>query len=309
MTGRLDDLSAFVAVVRARGFREAARIENVSPSSMSEAVKRLETKLAVRLLHRTTRSISPTEAGERLMSRVGPALEEIGSVLDALDTEDSRTTGTLRLNVPANVMLTVLPAIVPRFLRAHPGIRLEVTAEDSFVDILAARADAGIRYEERLEQDMIAIPIGPRTQRFVTAASPAYLETRGTPRRPEDLLCHDCMRLRFSSRAPAIWEFERGEEIVRIEPKGPLLVQPGLASDLLIAASVAGLGVVRLFHDWLKPQLERGELVPILEDWEEDFSGPMLYYAGRRHLPGPLRAFIDFIRAQPAAWDAGDANR
>lgn len=298
MIDRLDDLSALVAVAKAGGFREAARIAGVSPSSMSEAVRRLEASLGVRLLHRTTRSVSTTEAGERLLARVGPALGEIGGALDAVHAEDGEPTGTLRLNVPANVSRTVLPDIVPQFLRAHPGIRLEVTAEDSFVDILASGADAGIRYEERLEQDMIAMPIGPRTQRIITAAAPAYLAARGTPGHPRELLKHDCMRLRFSSRALAMWEFEKEDETIRIEPRGPLLVQPGLACDLLIASAIEGLGVVRLFEDWLQPELEKGTLVRILDDWDEVFSGPMLYYSGRRHLPAPLRAFIDFVKRQ-----------
>ncbi|MFT4052903.1 MAG: LysR family transcriptional regulator [Novosphingobium sp.] len=300
MATELDDLSAFVTVARAGGFREAARVSGLSASGLSEALRRLETRLGVRLLHRTTRSISTTEAGRRLFERLSPALTEIDAAIDAVHIEKDLPAGTLRLNVPANVAKTVLPGILPTFLKAHPQIRVEVTVEDSFVDILASGADAGIRYEEKLEQDMIAVPIGPRSQRIITVAAPAYLAARGRPQHPRDLLDHACLRLRFSSGARATWEFEKDEEVLRIDPPGPLLVQPGSASDLLLEAAKAGLGIIRLFEDWLAPGLQSGALERILADWDEPFSGPMLYFSGRRQLPPPLRAFIDFIRTEPA---------
>lgn len=292
----LDDLSAFVAVARAGGFREAARLSGLSASGLSEAMRRLEARLGARLLHRSTRSISLTETGARLYERIAPSLAEIGNALDAVHAQSDAPAGTLRLNVPANVARTVLPGIVPGFLRAYPQVRVEVTVEDSFVDILASGADAGIRYEERLEQDMIAVPIGPRSQRILAAAAPSYLAERGRPVHPRDLLDHACMRLRFSSGALATWEFEKEGEIVRLDPPGSLLVQPGSACDLLIAAAVAGTGVVCLFEDWLAPHLASGALETVLEDWVTGFSGPMLYYSGRRQLPPPLRAFIDYTR-------------
>ena len=303
MAMELDDLSAFVLVARAGGFREAARVSGLSASGLSEALRRLETRLGVRLLHRSTRSISPTEEGARLFARLSPALGEIEAALDAVHARTDEPAGTLRLNVPANVARTVLPGILPAFLRAHPQVRVEVTVEDSFVDILASGADAGIRYEERLEQDMIAVPIGPRTQRILAAAAPAYLAARGRPAHPRDLLDHSCLRLRFSSGALATWEFEKDGETLRFDPPGSLLVQPGSACDLLVDAAVAGVGVVCLFEDWLAPHLTTGGLEVVLEDWAPAFSGPMLYYSGRRQLPPPLRAFIDFTR--PSSWPVG----
>jgi DNA-binding transcriptional LysR family regulator len=300
MPMELDDLSAFVAVARAGGFREAARVSGLSASGLSEALRRLETRLGVRLLHRSTRSISLTEAGARLYERIGPSLAEIGAALEAVHAQSGEPAGTLRLNVPANVARTVLPRILPGFLKAHPHIRVEVTVEDSFVDILASGADAGIRYEERLEQDMIAVPIGPRTQRILAAAAPSYLDARGRPLHPRDLLDHSCMRLRFSSGASAAWEFEKDGETLSIDPPGSLLVQPGSACDLLIEAAVAGMGIVCLFEDWLAPHLRSGAMETVLEDWAAPFSGPMLYYSGRRQLPSPLRAFIDFTRSLAA---------
>ena len=293
----VSDLNAFLAVARARSFRGGGRATNASASGLSEAVRRLEGELGVRLLNRTTRSVSPTEAGTRLLERLGPALAEVESALDvARDTRD-RPIGTLRLNVPVSVARLVLPAIVPAFLAAYPDIILEVIAEDGFVDVLAAGCDAGIRYGERLEQDMIAVPIGPRVQRFATAASPAYLARRGTPEHPRDLLTHACLRGQFASGAMAApWEFERDGEVVRVEPNGPLLVRVGAAADLAVDAAVAGSGIIHLFEGWLRPRLDAGALVPVLEPWWQSFSGPFLYYPGRRYLPGPLRAFVEFIR-------------
>jgi DNA-binding transcriptional LysR family regulator len=293
----LGDLNAFLAVATARGFRDAARSSGASASALSEAVRRLETQLGVRLLHRTTRSVAPTEAGTRLLDRLGPALGEVGAALETVNSFRDRPAGTLRLNVPVSAARLVLPAIVPGFLAAYPDIEMEIIAEDSFVDMLASGCDAGIRYDERLEQDMIAVPIGPRTQRFATAASPKYLSHHGRPEHPRDLLAHACMRGRFSSGASmSPWEFERGGEVVRIEPRGPLLVRAGAATDLAVDAAVAGTGIIHLFEDWLRPHLDSGALEPVLEDWWQPFSGPFLYYSGRRLIPPPLRAFLDFVK-------------
>ncbi len=296
MAADTKDLIAFLAVVQAGGFREAARTGHGSASQLSEAVKRLESQLGVRLLHRSTRSVSATEAGQRLAERLTPALAEVQASLDVLDHYRDNPAGTLRLNVPANVARTVLPPIITPFLKRYPEIRLEVTVEDSFVDLLAAGGDAGIRYDERLAQDMIAVPIGPRTQRLVTAASPAYLQAHGRPEHPRDLLQHACLRGQFSGGAIPTWEFERDGDIVRVDPQGPLQVRQGAALDLAVQAAIDGLGIIHLFEDWLRPHLDSGALLPVLEPWWQSFSGPYLYYSGRHQLPSPLRVFVDFIR-------------
>ena len=298
MAADLNDLSAFVTVAQAGGFRDAARLGGVSASSLSEAVRRLESRLGIRLLNRTTRSIAPTEAGARLLERLTPALGEIEAAIDVVNAFRDRPAGTLKLNVPATVARLVLPSIVAPFLKAYPDIRLEVIVDESFVDVLAAGCDAGIRYDERLEQDMIAVPIGPRVQRFATAASPGYLDARGRPQHPRDLLAHACLRGQFASGAMPIWEFERDGEVVRVDPGGPLVVRLGGAADLAVDAAIAGLGIVSLFlfEEWLRPHLDSGALEPVLAPWWQSFSGPFLYYPGRRHLPEPLRAFVDFIR-------------
>ncbi len=296
MATDLGDLTAFVAVAKARGFRDAARATGASASSLSEAVRRLETRLGVRLLHRTTRSVAPTEAGARLLERLGPALGEVEAALDVVNGFRDRPAGTLRLNVPVSAVRLVLQRIVPPFLAAYPDIRLEVSAEEAFVDILTEGYDAGIRYDERLEQDMVAVPIGPRRQRFAACASPAYLDLHGRPQHPRDLLNHACLAGQHTSGAPMVWEFEKDGEVVRIEPTGPLVVRLGAAVDLAVGAAVAGAGVVMLFEEWLAPYMASGALEPILEPWWDEFPGPFLYYPGRRYLPAPLRAFIDFTR-------------
>ncbi len=294
MAAHLGDLAAFMAVARAGGFRDGARASGGSASSLSEAVRRLEARLGVRLLNRTTRSVAPTEAGARLLERLGPALQEVEAALDVVNGFRDRPAGTLRLNVPISAVRLVLPAIVPPFLAAFPDILLDVIAEDGFVDVLAEGCDAGIRYDERLEQDMIAVPIGPRRQRFATAASPGYLGRHGRPEHPRELLDNACLRGRFASGAMTAWEFERGGEIVRVEPNGPLIVRAGGATDLAVDAALAGTGIIHLFEDWLRPHLDSGALEPVLESWWQPFSGPFLYYPGRRQLPAPLRAFVDF---------------
>jgi DNA-binding transcriptional LysR family regulator len=293
----LSDLKAFLAVARAGGFRDAARAGGMSPSGLSEAVRRLETQLGVRLLNRTTRSVAPTEAGKRLLDRLGPALAEVQSALDVVNSARETPIGTLRLNVPVSAARLVLPAILPGFLAAYPDVHVEIIAEDSFVDVFASGCDAGIRYDERLEQDMIAVPIGPREQRFAAAASSAYLNRHGRPEHPRDLLSHACIRGRFSSGMITAWEFERDGELVKLEPSGPLVVQIGAATDLGVEAAVGGTGIIYLFEDWLRPYFESGKLQPVLEPWWPRFSGPFLYFPSRRLMPAPLRAFVDFIKA------------
>ena len=297
MAVELGDLAAFIAVARGGGFRGAARAGDSSPSTLSEAVRRLEAQVGVRLLNRTTRSVTLTEAGQRLLERLMPALGEVEAALDVVNGFRDSPAGTLRLNVPAAVARLVLPPIAESFLLANPDIRMEIAVEDSFVDVLAAGADAGIRYEERLEQDMIAVPIGPRVQRFATAAAPVYVQRHGKPCHPRDLLRHACIRQRFTSGAMATWEFERDGELVRVDPTGPLIVSAA-AADMSISAAASGLGIIFMFEDWLRPALDSGALVPVLQPWWLRFSGPFLYYPSRRYVPSPLRAFVDFIKGQ-----------
>ena len=294
-TPDLGDLDAFVAVAHHRSFRGAAARRNVSASSLSETIRRLEERLEVRLLNRTTRSVTPTEAGSRLLERLQPALSEVAAALDTINDFRDTPTGTLRLNVPTIVAKHVLPGIIDRFLLAFPGITLEVIANDTFIDILAAGFDAGIRYDESLERDMVRVPIGPRRQRFRTAASPTYLAKRGRPEHPKELLQHDCIRHRFASGVSPAWEFERDQEVIRIVPQGPLISN---TMRLEVHAARQGLGLIHTFAESLDRALAAGELVAVLDDWSPSFSGPYLYYPSRDHMPAPLRAFIDFVKAE-----------
>ncbi|MCY0387045.1 LysR substrate-binding domain-containing protein [Robbsia sp. Bb-Pol-6] len=293
------DLSTFALVARHKGFRQAARATDQSASALSEAVRRLEGQLGLRLLDRTTRSVSPTEAGARLLLRLTPALSEVRSAVDVLNDLRDTPRGTLKLNVPVIAARYFLSPIVEAFMTTYPDITVEIVVDNNFVDIVASGCDAGIRYGERLEQDMIAVPIGPRTQRFAVAAAPAYLARRGMPAHPGTLLEHACLRGKFLSGAVYAWEFTRAGQTVSIAPEGPLTVTP-TGADMAVSAAVAGLGIVYLFEEWLAPYLQAGQLVPVLEDWWPTFPGPFLYFSGRRHLPAPLRAFVDFIRA----WEA-----
>lgn len=296
MPMEMNDLAAFVSVARAGGFRDAARVGGVSASSLSAAVRRLEAKLGLRLLNRTTRSVAPTEAGQRLLESITPLFSEMEAALDVLNGYREKPAGTLKLNVPASAARTILPGVLAPFHRAYPEIRVEVVVEDGFVDVLQIGCDAGIRYDERLEQDMIAIPIGPRVERFATVASPAYLAVRGRPEHPRELLGHACLRVQFAGGALPLWHFERDGEVLRLDPPTPLVVRPGAALDLLINMALDGVGIVYLFEEMLLPHIRSGGLVRLLDDWDVSFPGPFLYYPGRRHLPAPLRAFVDFVK-------------
>jgi DNA-binding transcriptional LysR family regulator len=294
----LSDLAIFSAVAEARSFRGAAKLRGTSASSMSDAVRRLESAIGARLLNRTTRSVTLTEAGQRLLDRTRPALDEIAAAAEAVRDSASGPTGTLKLNVPVIVARVVLPPIATRFLAAHPGIRLEVLAQDNFIDVLAAGFDAGVRYEESLARDMIAVPIGPRRQRFVAAASPAYLAAHGRPEHPDELVGHQMIGHRFASGVLGTWEFEREGRIVRVRPEGRLVAS---SLELERAAAIAGLGIINTFEEALSDALASGALVPVLSDWWQEFSGPMLYYPSRRHMPPPLRAFVDFLKMERRA--------
>ena len=289
----LADLSALVAVAQTRSFRAAATLRGVSASTLSEAIRRLETRLGVRLLNRTTRSVTPTEAGRLLIERLTPALAEINGALDTLNSFRDTPAGTLRLNVPTIVAQKILSPIANAFLAAYPRIALEISATDTFIDVLAAGYDAGIRYDESIERDMIAIPIGPRHQRFIAAASPAYLETHGMPSHPRDLVNHACIRHRFTRGFIPPWKFERNGQTVKITPNGPLIAS---TAELQVGAAIAGIGIVYTFEDFLEEELASGALVPILATWCQSFTGPRLYYPSRSHMPTPLRVFVDFIK-------------
>lgn len=286
------DLDAFVAIVRHRNFRSAARERGVSASTLSQSVRDLEERLGVRLLNRTTRSVTPTEAGERLAARLSPIFSEMTEALDEVNGFRDTPSGTLRLNVPGAAQPNLAPMIA-RFLSGHPGIRLEITLDNSFVDVFAEGFDAGIRYDESLALDMIAIPIGP-PQRYAVVASPELVQRYGSPERPEDLLTRPCIRHRFPSGAILPWEFEKDGQDVKIDPDARLVTT---SPELAMRAAEDGVGWYATFEDFIRPARDAGRLVEALASWCPTFPGPSLYYPSRRHVPAPLRAFIDFVRS------------
>lgn len=300
MKSSLDDIKAFVYVAQSGGFREAARTQSISASKLSDAVRRLEDNMGVRLFHRSTRSVEPTQAGTLFLERVQPLMSELDSAMDAVNLYRDKPAGKLRLNVPVSAAKLILPKIVPDFLATYPDIQLEVVADSNVLDVIDAGFDAGIRYEETLEQDMVAIPIGARNQRYAIAAAPALLDRLGRPEHPKDLLNYPCLTGRFRSGLADTWEFEREGEQLNVKVSGPLVVSIGSAVDLAVSSAIAGTGVISLFDEWLQPYFASGELEPILEPWWLSFSGPYLYYSDRRLVPAPLRAFIDFVKDRQA---------
>jgi DNA-binding transcriptional LysR family regulator len=290
----LNDLQAFAAVARHRGFRAAAIEQGVSASTLSQAVRDLEARLDLRLFNRTTRSVALTQAGSALLERTAPALADITAALDQLHARDGAPAGTVRINAPDPAIELVLANLIGPFLRAHPQVRLDVVGETSLIDIVAAGFDAGVRWGESLQQDMIAVPLGP-PQRFTLVAAPSLIRDRGRPRRPEDLLNLPCIRLSFPSGRALNWELEKDGEVVRLDPTGPLI---STNKTLQLRAAVEGLGYWASFEDHVAADIAAGRLERVLDDWFPSFPGPYLYYPSRRHMPAALRAFVDFVRAQ-----------
>lgn len=289
----LADLQAFAAVARLRSFRQAAAELGVSPSALSHALRGLETRLGVRLLNRSTRSVAPTEAGERLLSRLSPALQDIHGALDEINAFRDSPLGTLRINAPHAACELVLAPLVARFITTHPGMRVELVADNAFVDIVATGFDAGVRFGESLQQDMVALPLGP-AQRFVVVASPAYLAAHGTPLCPRELQQHRCIRIRFTNGSLYRWEFARGNEQLEIEVDGPLAVAE---MSLMIDAAERDLGLAYVYAQYAAAPVAAGRLITVLDDWCPEIPGFYLYYPSRKLMPAGLKAFVDLLRS------------
>jgi len=287
----LRDLSVFLAVARTRNFRRAAVELQVSVSSLSQRVRDLEERLGVRLLHRTTRSVALTEAGELLRTKVAPAMGDIDAALQQVRGFGTVPSGRLRVNAPAPAVDLVLAPIVTPFLRRYPDIQFEIIAETSLIDIVADGFDAGIRYGEHLAQDMIAISLG-LPERYAVVASPQYIAQHGRPSVPQDLLQYCCIRTRFSSGALLEWEFEKDGREVRVAPEPALVAN---YSRLGIEAAEDGLGFFMTFEGYIREAVAAGRLVSVLEDWLPPFPGPFLYYPSRRQPPPALAAFVAFV--------------
>jgi DNA-binding transcriptional LysR family regulator len=287
----LRDLDAFVAVARTKNFRRAAREQRVSASSVSQRLRDMEERLGVRLMHRTTRSVALTEAGELLLARVAPAIADIGVALDQVRGLRGVPSGRLRINAPPPAIDLVLAPMVAPFLKAHPKIDLEIVAESSFVDIVSAGFDAGVRYGEHLAQDMIAVSLGA-PQRYALVASPQYVAQHGRPKEPKDLFDHACIRTRFASGAMLDWEFEKAGRTVKVAPPAKLIAT---YFGLGMKAAADGAGFWLTFEGYVREAIKSGALVSVLDDWCAPFPGPFLYYPSRRQPPPALAAFIAFV--------------
>jgi len=293
---RLDHLETFALIVRCGGFRAAAAERGVSSSVMSQTMGALEQAVGLRLLNRTTRSIAVTEAGERLLERLRPALNDIRSALVELDELREQPCGTLRINAPGPAVDHVLCPLAFAFMAAHPEVRVEIISDAAIVDIVAQGFDAGVRFGQQLAQDMIAVPLG-RPLRYAIVASPDYLRQRGRPEVPFQLVGHDCIRRRYPGGTLATWTFGKNDETFEIVPEGRLTL--GSAHQELQAA-LAGQGVAHVFEDYARAPIADGSLVEILADWSPKLPSWFLYYPNKRHSSAAMRAFLEFVRK--SAW-------
>ena len=287
----LIELDAVLAVARHRGFRAAATELGMSRSALSHAIAALEAKLGVRLFHRTTRSVSLTEAGEQFVSGVAPALGQIREAMARAGSHRDTPAGTLRINTSAGAARQMEP-LVFEYLRRYPDMTIDIVTEGRLVDIVIDGFDAGVRLAELVPRDMIAVPLGP-DQRFAVVGSPVYFKQHPKPRTPADLSRHRCIRSRLPSGGIYRWEFERHGEALAIDGEGPLILDE---PNLMLAAARAGFGLAYLTEWNVAADLAAGSLVRVLDEWTPPFRGLSLYYPGRRHVPAALRAMIDLIR-------------
>lgn len=286
------DLSVFLCTAQHLNFSKAAIELGLTPSALSHSVKALENRLGVRLFNRTTRSVALTEAGERLYARLKPAFRDIDDALEDLNHFRDKPSGNLRITSGRQACELVLLPIASEFLQVYPDIRLEVVESDALLDIVANGFDAGVRFGDRLEADMVSLPMGP-TMRSVVVGSPAFFERYAAPQKPEDLHGLPCLRHRYPSGSMYRWELERGGIAQEIEVSGPLTLGD---VSLMVGPALQGLGLAYVFEDMVSEHLASGRLVQVLADWCPWYPGLHLYYPSRRHVPAALKAFIDFVR-------------
>jgi DNA-binding transcriptional LysR family regulator len=300
----LTDLAAFMAVADTLNFRAAASRLGVTPSAFSHTIRQLEERLGVRLLHRTTRSVSLTDAGLRLFKRLRPAVDEISGALEDLNEERQRPFGHLRICAPLTVALAVIPPIWGRYLSTYPEVELELCVDDGPLDIVAKGCDAGISSHANVAADMIAVRVMGPMQMAVVGA-PAYFAARAPPRTPDDLARHNCVQFRMPQDGSVFeWPFEQDGKSQQVRALGRLMVNDPV---LAIRAAVDGLGIAITIEPLVAAFLHSGQLVRVLEDWSPAFEGFYLYYPSHRHVPAALRALIDTIRGAPRSPSAESA--
>ncbi|WP_343714066.1 LysR family transcriptional regulator [Inquilinus sp.] len=289
------ELRAFAAVAEAASFSRAARRLGVSPSALSQTLRGLEGRLGVRLLNRTTRSVTPTEAGERLLDRLRPLFAEFDQAVEEVNRFRDAPAGRLRINVPRFAASHFVGPALGRFHSTHPGVELEVVVDDTITDIVAGRFDAGIRLGETLERDMVAVPLTCALE-LAAVATPDYLAEHGVPESPADLHRHRCLRFRWPGGGDLYrWEFAKGGQEVTLAVDGPLVVND---TALMLQAALGGVGIAYLLDCQVQADVEAGRLRRVLGDWSPRFPGFYLYHPGRRQMPPALRAFIDVLRSR-----------
>ena len=288
----LSILAEFLAVAEERSFTQAGKRLGVSPSAMSHAIRGLEENVGVRLLSRTTRSVAPTEAGERLLARLRPGLADIQEALDQISELRDKPAGCVRLVVPRLAGTTVLGPKLAKFTRDYPNVILDITADDSRIDIVAGGFDAGIHFGEYIQKDMIAVRVS-KDHRAAIVASPSYFKSHPKPKTPHDLLKHRCINFRHGSAGVYRWEFDKGKKSLSVAVNGPLIVDD---VETLVRAAIDGVGLAFVSDERVTAQLESGELIRVLEDWCQPFPGFFLYYPSRRHQPAALAALINALR-------------
>ncbi|ARP82831.1 LysR family transcriptional regulator [Bordetella genomosp. 8] len=288
----LTELTAFAAIVRHASFRAAADELGMSASTLSHMMRALEQRLALRLFHRTTRSVAPTEAGARFFRNLSPILAELDQALADVGTLSEQPTGSVRINAAEPAARILMERIVPTFLQRYPGIHVDLVVEGRLVDIVAEGFDAGVRLGESLPRDMVAVPFGG-DGRLVCVAAPAYLRRAGTPRTPDELARHPCIRFRLPSGKMYRWEFKRHGQELKFDADGPITLD---SMDLMVSAAIKGLGVAFVWEDTARPAIDSGQLATLLDDWTPPFDGHYLYYPSHRLVPAGLRAFVDVIK-------------
>ncbi|MBB2675343.1 UNVERIFIED_ORG: DNA-binding transcriptional LysR family regulator [Rhizobium esperanzae] len=289
----LSELAAFAAVARHKSFRKAGEERGVTASAVSHAVLNLEDRIGIRLLNRTTRSVSLTEAGELLISHLDPAFGEMTAALDALNRYRDTPFGRVRINVPNSIGPFVIGRVIAPLLQRNPNLQLEINATDRLVDIVEEGFDAGIRFGERVTEGMIALRIKPRL-RLVVVGSPTYFETRPKPETPHELKRHLCIQNMFPSGARYAWEFEKDGQTVSFQPTGPLSLDD---HELMMQAALDGVGLAYIWEPRVERAVAGGELIQVLDDWCQPEEPLYLYYPSRRHMSAGFRAVIDAIRA------------
>lgn len=287
------DLSIFLSVAAHLNFSRAAVELGLTPSALSHSVRALENRLGVRLFNRTTRSVALTEAGERFYTRLKPVFRDIDDALEDLNNFRDKPSGNLRITAGRTAAELVLLPIADRFLEAYPDVKLEIETDDALVDVVSAGFHAGVRFGDRLEADMVSLPIGSY-MRSVVVGSPQFFERHPVPQKPQDLQGLPCIRHRFPSGSVYRWEFERGGISQEIEVDGPLTLGD---VDLMLGPALRGTGLAYVFEDMVKAHVADGRLIQVLDDWCPFYPGLHLYYPSRRHVPAALKAFIEFARA------------